>query len=198
MCEIWYSLISKCSWYIKSPFLLFLTSWKIILPVKNNGAVQQRNGTLRLHPTSPFKCKSDMTPGTTSWRADKWVVSSDGGPTNELFHLSMTSLALTWTLFLRRANLAICIICCAISLATFTIELFSSSHLSVSSCNSLAASWNNIAIIKKYCAWSVRKVCASFSLQPINTIMSSTKLSRDDTSVCFEFLLACAIVWFQL
>ena len=109
----------------------------------------------------------------------------------------MISLALTWTLFLRRANLAISIICCAISLATFTMELFSSSHLSVSSCNSLAASWNNIGIINKYGAWSVREVCASFSLQPINTIMSSTKLSRGDTSVCFEFLLAHATVWFQ-
>ena len=86
----------------------------------------------------------------------------------------MTSLALTWTLFLRRANLAICIICCAISLATFTMELFSSSHLSVSSCNSLAASWNNIAIIKKYCAWSVREVWASFATNQYNYVFHKT------------------------
>lgn len=67
----------------------------------------------------------------------KWRSLHYSHPTLPLMH--------TWSLFRPRESLAICSICCAISLATFTIELFSSSHLSVSSCSSWAASWNKTA-----------------------------------------------------
>ena len=58
---------------------------------------------------------------------------------NQLFCIQL--IYGTWSRFRPRANFAICSICCAISLATFTIELFSSSHLSVSSCSSWAANY---------------------------------------------------------
>ena len=58
---------------------------------------------------------------------------------NQLFCIQL--IYGTWSRFRPRANFAICSICSAISLATFTIELFSSSHLSVSSCSSWAANY---------------------------------------------------------
>ena len=58
---------------------------------------------------------------------------------NQLFCIQL--IYGTWSRFRPRANFAICSICNAISLATFTIELFSSSHLSVSSCSSWAANY---------------------------------------------------------
>ena len=58
---------------------------------------------------------------------------------NQLFFIQL--IYGTWSRFRPRANFAICSICSAISLATFTIELFSSSHLSVSSCSSWAANY---------------------------------------------------------
>lgn len=58
---------------------------------------------------------------------------------NQLFCIQL--IYGTWSRFRPRANFAICSICSAISLATFTMELFSSSHLSVSSCSSWAANY---------------------------------------------------------
>ena len=58
---------------------------------------------------------------------------------NQLFCIQL--IYGTWSRFRPRANFAICSICSAISLATFTIELFSSSHLSVSSWRSWAANY---------------------------------------------------------
>ena len=58
---------------------------------------------------------------------------------NQLFCIQL--IYGTWSRFRPRANFAICSICSAISLATFTIELFSSSHLSVSSWSSWAANY---------------------------------------------------------